>query len=89
MPLYKDLLKVTHKTRSCAEKAMSELDAMGDLKAFVYAAELRHFLPLVSKVIEQTERRVLRGEHVPALEKLVPIAFAFPWITRLARCVTR
>jgi IS5 family transposase len=73
IPLYKDLLKIAHKTRSTAQSAMAQLDAIGDLKAFAYAAQLRHFLPLVSKVIEQTERRVLRDEQVPALEKIVSI----------------
>ena len=28
----------------------------------MYALQLEHFLPLVKKVIDQTERRVLRGE---------------------------
>ena len=34
---------------------------------------LAHFLPLVKRVIDQTERRVLRGESVPVAEKIVSI----------------
>lgn len=70
IPLYRDLLKVTRKTVYAAETAIKELGAAG---AVVYAAQLEHFLPLVKRVIDQTERRVLRGEAVPAWEKLVSI----------------
>ena len=73
VPLYRDLLKIANTTRSCAEKAMGELDAIGDISALLYAEQLRHFLPLVSKVVDQAERRVLRGEQVPASEKIVSI----------------
>jgi IS5 family transposase len=70
VPLYKDLLKVTHKTVHAAEKAEQELARKG---AVVYATQLHHFLPLVKRVIRQTERRVLHGESVPATEKIVSI----------------
>jgi transposase, IS5 family len=68
--LYRDLLKVTHKTVLAAQQAHKELTHVG---AIVYAMQLGHFLPLVKRVIDQTERRVLRGEFVPAEEKLVSI----------------
>jgi transposase, IS5 family len=70
IPLYRDLLKVTRKTVHAAETAERELSAAG---AIVYATQLQYFLPLVKRVIEQTERRVLRGESVPVDEKLVSI----------------
>jgi transposase, IS5 family len=70
VPLYKDLLKITHKTVRAAEKAAEELVYKG---AIVYAAKLHHFLPLVKRVIDQTERRVLHGESVPAADKIVSI----------------
>ena len=70
IPLYKDLLKVTHKTVRAAEKALGELT---ELRAFGFVATLSHFLPLVKRVIDQAERRVLRGESVPANEKLVSL----------------
>jgi IS5 family transposase len=71
-PLYKDLLLVANWTLSCAEQAMGELESMGT-DAICRVASLRHFLPLVRKVIDQTERRVLYGEPVPAQEKIVSI----------------
>lgn len=73
LPLYKDLLTITRKTRSCAEAALRELSTSGDSKALVYSLTLEHYLPLVTKVIQQTERRVLGGEQVPAGEKIVSI----------------
>lgn len=41
------------------------------LEGLIHA--LDHFVPLVSQVISQAERRVLRGESVPSKEKLVSI----------------
>jgi transposase, IS5 family len=73
LPLYRDLLKVTSKTLLCAQRARAKLESIGGLRAFSHADALRHFLPLVAKVIDQTERRVLRGEQVPASEKIVSI----------------
>jgi IS5 family transposase len=73
LPLYKDLLKVAKRTLSCAEKAKAELESIGGFGALRRACSLSHFLPLVRKVIEQTERRVLHNEQVPAQEKIVSI----------------
>jgi IS5 family transposase len=70
IPLYRDLLKVTRKTVHAAETAAKELSAAG---AIVYAAQLGQFLPLVKRVIDQTERRVLHGESVPVEEKVVSL----------------
>ena len=70
IPLYRDLLKVTRKTVHAAETAAKELSATGGI---VYAAQLGHYLPLVRRIIDQTERRVLRGESVPVEEKLVSL----------------
>lgn len=70
IPLYKDLLKITHKTVRAAERAIEELTRRS---AIGFVATLSHFLPLVKRVIDQTERRVLRGESVPASEKLVSL----------------
>lgn len=66
--LYRDLLKATRKTVQAAETALKELRAASGI---VYATELQHYIPLVKRVLDQTERRVLRGESVPVEEKLV------------------
>ncbi len=70
VPLYKDLLRIAHKTVRAAERALEELTRRG---AIGFVATLSHFLPLVKRVIDQAERRVLRGESVPASEKIVSL----------------
>lgn len=72
-PLYRDLLKVAHKTVGYAEHMASALENKSDPLAWAKAAELRHFIELGRKVIDQTERRVLKGESVPSQEKIVSI----------------
>lgn len=79
LPLYRDLLKVTERTVSSAERFAVELDAVkaGDMMAVVRAAsiaeQLHHYTDLAKSVISQTQRRVLGGDSVPATEKLVSI----------------
>jgi hypothetical protein len=41
------------------------------LRATAIAAELRHYVDLASRVIDQTTRRVVNGESVPASDKIV------------------
>ena len=65
--LYKDLLKVTH---GSVEMAENMIFAGCDPKITV---GLMHFSRLAKKVINQTERRVLQEETVPAGEKIVSI----------------
>src|SRR5499433_1819437 len=38
-----------------------------------WRAEVAHYLPLIARVIVQTQRRVVDGEIVPASEKLVSL----------------
>ena len=71
---YRDLLKVTYETLGYARQAIEQLQACGDfITAQALAYEIEHYLPLVECVIDQTERRVLYGESVPAEEKLFSI----------------
>ena len=72
--LYRDLLGVTEEMLAYSGKAVAELEARGTLPAAVaFGAQLRHYAILTAAVIDQTERRVLRGEAVPAGEKFVSI----------------
>jgi IS5 family transposase len=79
LPQYRDLLHVTNKTVKSAERIASELDHVEPidivdlLRAGALAQELRHYIELTKRVISQTQRRVLRGESVPAADKLVSI----------------
>ncbi len=77
--LYRKLLKIASDTIDYAELAayeLGQLTGLGPLE-FLHAKaleeELRHFLPLAKKVVDQTQRRVIDGEKVPAAEKLVSI----------------
>ena len=73
---YRDLLKVTKKTVGYAQRAVAELEVVQGLQhplAVRLAGQLRHFVELVRRVIDQTERRVIHGETVPATEKIVSL----------------
>ncbi len=78
-PLYKRLIKTARKTAGYAREAIEELAAARcrDFEELLAAAELRgaleHFAPLVERVIDQSVRRVLNGENVPAQDKVVSI----------------
>jgi IS5 family transposase len=76
--LYRDLLHVTAEVvRSAAHAArlLSEWDGVeGDpIEAWVLAHELDKYAKLGERVIDQTRRRVLGKEKVPASEKIVSI----------------
>jgi len=65
--LYRDLLSVTHGTVNMAENMMfAGCDP-------VITVGLMHFSRLAKRVINQTERRILQEETVPAREKIVSI----------------
>lgn len=74
---YCDLLQVTSWTVGYAKAAVEALHSVfgiGVKKAAENATEeLCHYISLAEKVMNQTERRVLRGETVPAEEKVVSI----------------
>ena len=76
---YVDLLKVSHKCVGYARGALPLLEQYSCssvhqvLFAEGLAEGLRHYMELTLRVIDQTERRVLQGESVPASEKLVSI----------------
>jgi IS5 family transposase len=71
--LYRDLLRVTESTVADAEKAASILDNRRSPGACAVAAELRRVSAIARRVIDQTQRRVLGGEIVPAEEKVYSI----------------
>ena len=70
---YRDLLKVARKTRHYGELALGQVCEWEDCRSLVIAEKLRHYLPLLQKVMDQTERRILRGESVAAEEKIVSL----------------
>lgn len=76
---YEDLLKVTHKTISYANNAVSLLkghpfeNLSVAATAHGLAENLNEVVRLTHRVIDQTTRRVIHGESVPACEKIVSI----------------
>ncbi len=71
--LYRDLLAATYKTLGYIEQAdwALGLSAAGFEQEYVaWQAQVEHFKPLIHQVIEQTERRIFKGEKVPAKEKI-------------------
>ena len=56
----------------CLEQAKMILSVTGaaTLQWEAWHAEVAHYLPMIKQVIDQTQRRVLQGESVPAGEKI-------------------
>ena len=71
--LYRELLQVTCWTLGYVPDAIKALERSAALFAPTISAQLTHFSELTKRVIDQTQRRVLGGEAVPAREKLVSI----------------
>jgi transposase, IS5 family len=76
---YKDLLKVTEKTVSSSKSAIPVLDSYISRDpakvalAMAMSAYLKELIPLVERVMDQTTRRVIYDEQVPASEKVVSL----------------
>lgn len=56
-----------------ARQVSQALDSQGAVAAQALAHQIREFLPLVERVIDQAVRRVLQGETVPAQDKLASL----------------
>jgi IS5 family transposase len=71
---YRELLQYTDATASYATCALAHLESLPATAARDgLRAQLTRLLPRVAQVIDQTTRRVLHGEAVPADEKLVSL----------------
>jgi IS5 family transposase len=72
---YVDLIKTTGKVVGYAKRAVAAIDAMpaADLRIVAMSLQIDHYVQLAEKVIDQTVRRVMRGEKVDAADKLVSI----------------
>jgi IS5 family transposase len=75
IPLYKDLLKVTRKTIGYAIRAEEILarHCSADPLLLGLFGEVKHYGDLARKVYDQTFRRVVQGESVPAGQKVFSI----------------
>ena len=71
--LYRELIAATRATLSTLEHAAQPLAAGATIQAELWLGQVRHYLPLIERIITQAERRVVAGEAVPSGEKLVSL----------------
>jgi IS5 family transposase len=70
---YIDLLKLTRSAVDSAYNAADVLAHTRSLVAMMICLDLKHYAGLALRVIDQTERRIIHGQQVPASEKVVSI----------------
>ncbi len=70
---YQELLEMTQKTVVWAGEIKKQLHQQQEQKARRLEQVLEIFLPRTQQIIEQTTRRILQGEQVPASEKIVSL----------------
>jgi transposase, IS5 family len=68
--VYRKLIERVRWIASVGTVAMQLLSRAMDFKVAAIAAELRHYLSIIEKIISQAESRVLFGEQVPSAEKI-------------------
>jgi transposase, IS5 family len=71
--IYRDLLKVSEKVRTYAKNAVRMVETSACLHLIPIVTDLKQVLALTQRVIDQTTRRVIQGESVPADEKVVSL----------------
>jgi hypothetical protein len=71
--LYRDLITAAEASRAELQGMAKELGAIAETAVARWRAEVDHYLPLIARVIVQTQRRVFDGETVPAGDKLVSL----------------
>jgi IS5 family transposase len=72
-PLYRQLVKLTRTTVEHADQVTVQLRRLSSPSALALAESLHHYTELVTRVIDQTVRRVFEHENVPAEEKIVSL----------------
>src|SRR4051812_43925378 len=71
--LYRELIAITRATLADLEQASERLAVASTPLIALWQVQVRHYQPLVERIIRQSERRVLAGEQVAADEKLVSL----------------
>src|SRR5438132_13484924 len=71
--LYGELIATTRATQAALQEAGERLANLAGIAAERWRAQLGHFLPLIERILAQSQRRVLEGQAVPAGEKLVSL----------------
>ena len=72
---YADLIKVTNKSIGYAHSAIEAIDKVASISNGLVALrlDLNQYSQLAARVVDQTQRRVLLGENVPAADKVVSL----------------
>ena len=72
---YADLIKVTNKSIGYAQRAIEAIDKVASISHGLVALrlDLNQYSQLAARVVDQTHRRVLLGENVPASDKVVSL----------------
>ena len=70
---YKKMTQIVKRSLCNARKQIKVLADRVDIQALAIKSELEKFVPLIEKVVDQTERRVFKGEAVPNDEKIFSI----------------
>lgn len=72
---YRELIRVTEETVLYLQQAREKTESCQShsYEMMSWLSEVDNFLPLILQVIDQTKRRILQGEKVPAQEKLVSL----------------
>lgn len=72
--LYKALIPLAKRVVEQSHRAIEQVQSKGcTMDSQCWINEVLHYRGLLERVIDQTERRVLKGESVPAAEKLVSL----------------
>ena len=66
--LYRELIGLSRATLTQLREAEARLSNQNGPQAALWQAKASHYRPLIERIIGQSERRVLKGEQVPACE---------------------
>jgi IS5 family transposase len=67
------LIEIARATRADLRQTQARLAKQEDSQSLLWQAKASHYQPLIERIIAQSERRVLKGEQVPASEKIVSL----------------
>ena len=79
---YQELLEMTRESVAWARQTQKRLQKRSEQQAQRLAQTLETFIPRAEQVIDQTVRRILHGEQLPAREKIVSLFEAHTDIIR-------
>jgi IS5 family transposase len=71
--LYRELIHLTRATLSDLQGATMRLASATDPAVALWRVKVRHYQPLIERIIAQSERRILAGQPVPAGDKLISL----------------